>query len=64
MKPGWVLLGRVIAALNDDDGIMSRSGRVVVAAAAARGLRVLDVDGKSPVPLDLQALGLGWSVAD
>lgn len=51
-------IGGVIAALHDDAGIMSRSGRVVVAAAAARELGVLDVDGKSPVPLDLQVLGL------
>lgn len=45
-------IGRVIAALCDDAGIMSRSGRVVVAAAAACELGVLDFGGKSPVPLD------------
>jgi NAD(P)-dependent dehydrogenase (short-subunit alcohol dehydrogenase family) len=44
-------IGRVTAALWADPGLMDRSGQVVVAAAAARELGVLDIDGKSPEPL-------------
>jgi NAD(P)-dependent dehydrogenase (short-subunit alcohol dehydrogenase family) len=44
-------IGRVIAALYEDPNLAQRSGRVVVAAAAARELGVLDIDGKSPEPL-------------
>jgi len=46
-------IGRVIAALHADPLLMRRSGQVVVAAAAARELGVVDVDGKSPEPLNL-----------
>ena len=46
-------IGLVAAALHDDPNLMSRSGRVVVAAEAARELNVLDIDGKSPMPLSL-----------
>jgi hypothetical protein len=42
----------VIAALCIDPNLMQRSGRVVVAAAAARELGVIDIDGKSPAPID------------
>jgi len=51
-----VFIGRVIAALASDPGLAQRSGHVVVAAAAARDLGVVDVDGKSPTPLTLAAL--------
>ena len=44
-------IGRVAAALYADPALMTRSGQVVVAAAAARELGVLDIDGKSPTPL-------------
>lgn len=48
--------GRVIAALARDPALMERSGKVVIAAAAARVLGVLDIDGKSPMPLGLDTL--------
>ena len=44
-------IGRVIAALAADPNLASRSGKTVVAAAVARELGVLDIDGKSPEPL-------------
>lgn len=44
-------IGRVIAALYAAPNLAERSGRVVVAAAAALELGVLDTDGKSPAPL-------------
>jgi NAD(P)-dependent dehydrogenase (short-subunit alcohol dehydrogenase family) len=43
----------LVAALCDDPKLMERSGKVVVAAAAARELGVVDIDGKSPEPLTL-----------
>jgi NAD(P)-dependent dehydrogenase (short-subunit alcohol dehydrogenase family) len=46
--------GRVIAALAADPNVAARSGSIVVGAAAARELGVVDVDGTSPVPLTLQ----------
>jgi NAD(P)-dependent dehydrogenase (short-subunit alcohol dehydrogenase family) len=49
-------IGRVVAALYADPLLMRRSGQVVVAATAARELGVVDVDGKSPEPLDLDSL--------
>jgi NAD(P)-dependent dehydrogenase (short-subunit alcohol dehydrogenase family) len=49
-------IGRVIAALADDQSLAARSGMVVVAAAAARELNVQDVDGRQPVPLTLQSV--------
>jgi dehydrogenase/reductase SDR family member 1 len=45
-------IGRVVAALAADPGVMRHSGRVVVAAAIARAHGVTDVDGRSPEPLD------------
>ncbi len=44
-------IGRVIAALALDPALQGRTGQVVVAAAAARELGVLDIDGRSPTPL-------------
>src|SRR5262245_7081900 len=49
-------LGRVIAALAADPRLTSRSGQVVVAAAAAIELGVTDVDGKQPVPLTIDTV--------
>jgi NAD(P)-dependent dehydrogenase (short-subunit alcohol dehydrogenase family) len=46
-------LGRVAAALAKDPGLMGRSGRVVVAAAAAIELGVKDIDGRQPKALTL-----------
>lgn len=44
-------IGRVIEALYRDPRLMQRSGAAIVAAAAARELGVVDVDGASPEPL-------------
>ncbi|MFZ1989954.1 MAG: SDR family NAD(P)-dependent oxidoreductase [Alphaproteobacteria bacterium] len=49
-------IGRVIDALVRDPTLMARSGKVVVAAQAARELGVFDIDGKSPAPLSLDTL--------
>jgi dehydrogenase/reductase SDR family member 1 len=43
--------GRVIAALMEAPDLMARTGRVIVAAQAARDYGVTDVDGSSPRPL-------------
>ncbi|HEY1425326.1 MAG TPA: SDR family NAD(P)-dependent oxidoreductase [Caulobacteraceae bacterium] len=47
-------IGRVIAALADDPGLMAKSGRALVAAAVAQELGVADIDGRRPRPLTLQ----------
>jgi NAD(P)-dependent dehydrogenase (short-subunit alcohol dehydrogenase family) len=47
-------IGRVVAALHRDPKLGERSGRVVVAAAAALELGVVDVDGRQPAPLTLE----------
>ena len=44
-------IGRAVAALAADPGIMNRSGQVVVAAALAQEHGFADIDGKKPVPL-------------
>ena len=44
-------LGRVVAALATDPDAMTRTGEVVVAAAAARDYGLKDADGRSPTPL-------------
>jgi NAD(P)-dependent dehydrogenase (short-subunit alcohol dehydrogenase family) len=49
-------IGRVIAALSRDRGLMDRTGQVVVAAAAAIELGVTDIDGRQPRPLTLDAV--------
>jgi dehydrogenase/reductase SDR family member 1 len=46
-------IGRVVAALAADSGVMRHSGKVVVAAAIARAQGIPDVDGRSPEPLDV-----------
>jgi len=45
--------GRVLAALMDAPDLMSRTGRVLVAAGLARDLGVRDIGGSSPPPLSL-----------
>jgi dehydrogenase/reductase SDR family member 1 len=47
-------IGRTIAALATDPGVIARSGTVVVAAAYAKEQGVLDTDGRSPEPLTLE----------
>jgi NAD(P)-dependent dehydrogenase (short-subunit alcohol dehydrogenase family) len=46
-------IGLVIAALARDPALMDRSGKVVIAAAAALELGVRDIDGKQPKPLTI-----------
>jgi dehydrogenase/reductase SDR family protein 1 len=46
-------IGRVIAGLWRDAGLMEKSGRVHVAAALAQEYDIADIDGKRPVPLTL-----------
>jgi dehydrogenase/reductase SDR family member 1 len=46
-------IGRVVVALAADPDVMRHSGKVVVAAAAAREYGIVDVDGRRPEPLDL-----------
>jgi len=46
-------VGRAVAALAADSGVMARSGSVVIAASCARDYGFADVDGKQPVPLTL-----------
>ncbi len=46
-------IGRAVAALAADENVVSRSGRVLVAAALAREYGFTDVDGKQPRPLTL-----------
>jgi dehydrogenase/reductase SDR family protein 1 len=61
-KGGWLdtsnsespeFIGRVIAALSKDRSLAERSGQVLVAAAIADELGVVDVDGRHPRPLSL-----------
>jgi NAD(P)-dependent dehydrogenase (short-subunit alcohol dehydrogenase family) len=49
-------IGRVIAALSAEQNLIRRSGKVVVAAQVAKELGVLDIDGKEPIPLTLEAV--------
>ena len=44
-------IGRAVAALYRDPGVLARSGQVVVAAALGRELGFTDVDGRNPSPL-------------
>lgn len=62
-KEGWLdlsnsespeFIGRVIAALSHDSRLMERSGKVVVAAEAAREFGVSDLDGRQPAPLTIE----------
>lgn len=64
-RAGWLnvsnsegpeFLGRVAAGLHGDAKIGERSGTVVVAAQYALEKRIVDVDGKQPVLLTLEAL--------
>jgi dehydrogenase/reductase SDR family member 1 len=49
-------IGRVIAALSRDPGLMGRSGQVVVAAQLAKELNVRDIDDRQPIPLTLASV--------
>jgi dehydrogenase/reductase SDR family protein 1 len=46
-------VGRAVAALATDPDVLSKSGRVVVAAALAEEYGFTDIDGKQPRPLTL-----------
>lgn len=54
-------IGRVIVALHASPNLMEYSGRVVVAAAVAREFGVVDIDGKSPAPLELANINPNFS---
>jgi NAD(P)-dependent dehydrogenase (short-subunit alcohol dehydrogenase family) len=47
-------IGRVVAALARDPGLMARTGKVAIAAEVAVELGVTDVDGRQPAPLTLE----------
>lgn len=47
-------IGRVIAGLWRDPALMSKSGRVLVAAELAREYGIADIDGYRPVPLTVK----------
>jgi len=49
-------IGRVIAALASDPKLPSRSGETIVAATLARELGIVDIDGKSPIPISPASL--------
>lgn len=64
-KGGWLdlsnsespeFIGRVIAALARDPALPDRTGQVLVAAAVAKELQVVDVDGRSPAPLSFDSV--------
>lgn len=44
-------IGRAVAALASDPGVMERTGKVLVAASLAQEYGFTDIDGKSPKPL-------------
>ncbi|HLG94882.1 MAG TPA: SDR family NAD(P)-dependent oxidoreductase [Bryobacteraceae bacterium] len=48
--------GRVIAALAQTPDVMARTGKILVAAAVARELGVVDIDGRSPEPLSIETV--------
>ena len=61
-KGGWLDLsnsespefcGLVIAALYADPNLLERSGKVIVAAQAALEFGIKDVDGRQPIPLNI-----------
>jgi dehydrogenase/reductase SDR family protein 1 len=49
-------IGRVIAALSRDPGLLERSGHALVAADLAKEFNVVDTDGTQPVPLTLSTV--------
>jgi NAD(P)-dependent dehydrogenase (short-subunit alcohol dehydrogenase family) len=49
-------IGRVIAALAQDPALLERTGKVLVAAAVAAELGVVDIDGKQPAPLTIETV--------
>jgi dehydrogenase/reductase SDR family protein 1 len=62
-KGGWLdlsnsespeFIGRVIAALANDQNVFERTGEVLVAAAIASEFGLKDIDGKQPIPLTLE----------
>ena len=64
-KAGWLdlsnsespeFIGRVIAALADDPGLLTRTGQVLVAATLAQEYGLCEIDGRHPVPLSLESV--------
>ena len=50
-------IGRVIAGLWRDAGLLEKSGSVHVAAALAQEYDIADIDGKRPIPATLASFG-------
>jgi NAD(P)-dependent dehydrogenase (short-subunit alcohol dehydrogenase family) len=48
--------GRIVAGLFKDPELHARSGQVLIGAAVARELGVIDVDGRAPAPLSLEGV--------
>ncbi len=48
------LIGRAVAALAADPGILEKSGKALVAAALALEYGITDVDGKQPRPMKVE----------
>jgi dehydrogenase/reductase SDR family protein 1 len=46
-------IGRAVAALAADPDVLRYTGKVLVAAALAKGYAFTDIDGKTPRPLTL-----------
>ena len=46
-------IGRAVAALTADPGVLRHTGKVLVAAALAQEYGFTDIDGKSPRPLTI-----------
>jgi NAD(P)-dependent dehydrogenase (short-subunit alcohol dehydrogenase family) len=62
-REGWLdlsnsespeFIGRVISALASDPHLLTRSGKVLIAASIAQELGIEDVDGRRPKPLTMQ----------
>jgi dehydrogenase/reductase SDR family protein 1 len=47
-------IGRVVAALANDQNIMKKSGKVLIAASEALEYGIQDIDGKQPRPLTIK----------
>jgi dehydrogenase/reductase SDR family protein 1 len=49
-------IGRVVASLAADPGLMERTGQALVAARVAAELGIRDIDGRQPAPLTLDSV--------
>jgi NAD(P)-dependent dehydrogenase (short-subunit alcohol dehydrogenase family) len=46
-------IGRAVAALAADPNVIDRTGKILIAAALAKGYNFTDIDGKTPRPLTI-----------